>query len=92
MIRKVRPPLVIVEWLDATSSVEDVSEDSLSEACSAWTHSVGFLLKRDAKGAYFVTDWLESGEMRLPHFVPNGMIRAIRTVRTAAPKKRKTKS
>lgn len=89
MIRKVRPPLVIVEWLDATSSTSEVDVESIEEAGSAWTHSVGFLLKRDAKGAYFVTDWLESGEMRLPHFVPNGMIRAIRTIRTTAPKRRK---
>jgi hypothetical protein len=89
VIRKVRPPLVIVEWLDAASTTDEASAESLSTIDKNMTHSVGFLLKRDARGAYLVTDWLECGEMRCLHFVPNGMIRAVRTVRTAAPKSRK---
>lgn len=89
MIRKVRPPLVVVEWLDASSSSSDVTAEALDDVDSTWTHSVGFLLKRTAKGAYLVTDWCEDGAMRIPHFVPNGMIRAVRTVRTTVPRKRK---
>lgn len=91
MIRQVRPPLVIVEWLDAASSIEDVEASSMHTIDKNMTYSAGWLIKRDQKGAYLTSDWLESGEMRILHFIPNGMIRVVRTVRAAAPRTRTKK-
>lgn len=86
MIRKQRPPLVIVEWLDAASDLNDVDAASLAEVERNITYSAGFMLKRSDRGVFLVTDWLESGEMRIAHFIPNGMIKAIRTVRAPGPR------
>jgi hypothetical protein len=81
VIRKVRPPLVIVVWLDAATSTEECTAEALHNIDRNVTHTCGWLLKRDGKGAYLVTDWLECGEMRCVSFIPNGMIKAVRTVR-----------
>jgi hypothetical protein len=86
VIRKQRPPLVIIEWLDAASDLSEVDEASLAHVERNLTYSAGFMLKRTDRGVFLVTDWLENGEMRIAHFVPNGMIKAIRTVRAPGPR------
>lgn len=66
--------------LDACSQMTNVDEETIASVAACVTHSCGYLIRRNDVGAWLVTDWLEHGEMSALHFVPNGMIRSIKTV------------
>jgi hypothetical protein len=78
MAKKKEPHIVRVEWLDAASSLGDPSDiDELNSISDFLTVSVGFLVKKNKKGIFLSTDWVEGKGAGALHFVPNGMLKKL---------------
>ena len=92
MAKKKEPHIVRVEWLDAASSLGDPSDnDELDSISDFMTVSVGFLVKKNKKGIFLSTDWVEGKGAGALHFVPNGMVKALTDLGVAPPKPKRVK-
>ena len=71
---------VLVEWDDATTSIEDFSEENYVPCI---TQSVGILVSETEEGIVLATDYVPSMEhYRCKHTIPRGMILSIQSLGT----------
>jgi hypothetical protein len=92
MAKKKEPHIVRVEWLDAASSLGDPSDsEELDSISDFMTVSVGFLVKKNKKGIFLSTDWVEGKGAGALHFVPNGMVKKLSDLGASAPKPKRIK-
>lgn len=90
MTKKKEPHIVRVEWLDAASSLGDPSDlEELASISDFLTVSVGFLVKKNKKGIFLSTDWVEGKGAGALHFVPNGMVKKLSDLGLTPEKPRK---
>jgi hypothetical protein len=82
--------LVLVEWLDANTDNEGVTEDTVMLHHKPWIiHTLGWLLYEDESGITLVTEYYDN-YYRGRSFIPKGMIKTITPYKLSQPRKPKT--
>ena len=79
-------PLVIVKWEDphspaGTICIDDNSIDELHKTIPM--HTVGWLLKDDAKGVSIGGEWCGDGDYRSTTFIPRSLIHTVHKLNRA---------
>jgi hypothetical protein len=82
-------PLVLVEWLDANTDNDPVTEDTVSSVHKPYTiHTLGWVLQQDEVGITLCNEYyLDSFRGRT--FIPAGMVVSVNDFRLVRPRKSK---